>query len=160
MRKKQAKIRALDALAKLTADTETNKKTPTTSSPSNAAMSSSNKETPRMDKEGGELIAQLRRRKGESAESLVTNTFLNRLFNTKATEKDAHDLILRMEDLLDLIDTDHTGYVDWDTFTRYTHTPHTPLTHPFVHIYIHMITRKHNHLVCGYHHTFLQPTIL
>ena len=127
-------------------------------------MSSSNKETPRTDKEGGELIAQLRRRKGESAESLVTNTFLNRLFNTKATEKDAHDLILRMEDLLDLIDTDHTGYVDWDTFTRYTHpltfTPipscHINMTYPHIYPYL-FYKHPYSHVYSFY---FLIHTLL
>ena len=103
----------MDAVAKLAADNDNDKKHPTTSPVSNKDSTRSS------GKEGGELIAQLRRRKGESAESLVSNTFLNKLLNSKATEKDAHDLILRMEDILDLLDTEHTGYVDWDNFTRY-----------------------------------------
>ena len=48
------------------------------------------------DAGGGGLIAQLRRRRGEPAESLVTNPFMNRLLNKKATEKDAHDIISRL----------------------------------------------------------------
>ena len=122
VRKRQAKIRAKDALAKLAADNETDKKHLGLSNSTKLAAISTKEPSSGMSgmsgKEGGELIVQLRRRKGESAESLVTNAFLNRLFNTKATEKDAHDLILRMEDILDLLDAEHTGYVDWDTFTR------------------------------------------